>query len=262
MKRGTPDHPKMKRLARLLNVNLAQAIGIMESLWHWTAKYAQAGDIGKYEDADIAEACFWDGDSDALLSALVSALWLDTSETCENCRLFVHDWHEHADDSVHLFLARHGMTFANGVTPSTSRLSKSERESIKDRSEHKRTKSALKCSLPSPSPSPITTKGESVSGNDGRSGKPSFAIEDVYLLFEKGGGPRTEADKFWNHYDSNGWKVGKNKMVSLAGAVGGWICRWRENGSNTKPSRQGHDRNAGTSNAKTIGQYDGIGKVV
>ncbi len=194
----------------------------MESLWHWTAKYAQCGDIGKYEDADIAEACFWEGAPDALLSALVHSTWIDTSETCENCRLFVHDWHEHADDSVHLFLARHGLTFANGVSPSTSRLSKTERESIKDRSAHKRTKSALKCSLPSPSPSPSPTKEISL-GN----GNPT--IEEIKLLFSKSGGTDLQAEKFWNFYDSKGWLVGKSKMKRPGSAVAGWIIRDKEN---------------------------------
>lgn len=34
-----------------------------------------------------------------------------------------------------------------------------------------------------------------------------------------------EADAFVNFYTSNGWKVGKNKMVSWHGAVGTWLLR-------------------------------------
>jgi hypothetical protein len=51
---------------------------------------------------------------------------------------------------------------------------------------------------------------------------------EVFLLFEKTGGPRTEAIKFLNHYHSNGWKVGRNPMRSLPHAVGNWVARWRE----------------------------------
>lgn len=32
-------------------------------------------------------------------------------------------------------------------------------------------------------------------------------------------------EKFMHHYGSNGWKVGKNKMVSWKSAVGGWSAR-------------------------------------
>lgn len=34
-----------------------------------------------------------------------------------------------------------------------------------------------------------------------------------------------EADRFYNYYESNGWKVGRNKMTSWPHAVGGWIGR-------------------------------------
>ena len=34
-----------------------------------------------------------------------------------------------------------------------------------------------------------------------------------------------EAERFINFYSSNGWKVGKNKMVSWESAVSGWLSR-------------------------------------
>lgn len=34
-----------------------------------------------------------------------------------------------------------------------------------------------------------------------------------------------EANKFFSHYQSNGWKVGKNKMVSWIDSVSGWVTR-------------------------------------
>jgi hypothetical protein len=40
--------------------------------------------------------------------------------------------------------------------------------------------------------------------------------------------PMSEANKFLNYYESNGWKVGKNKMVSWTHAVTGWITRMGE----------------------------------
>lgn len=63
----------------------------------------------------------------------------------------------------------------------------------------------------------------------------------VEYFFKKGIG-KDEADKFYNHYKSNGWLVsGKTKMVDWHGAVGGWISRMekfktKENG--TKPSNK------------------------
>ena len=38
----------------------------------------------------------------------------------------------------------------------------------------------------------------------------------------------TEVDKFWNYYESNGWKVGKNPMKSWPAALQNWLSRVRE----------------------------------
>jgi len=51
--------------------------------------------------------------------------------------------------------------------------------------------------------------------------------EEVGLLAAKAGLPIEQADAFWEFYDSKGWMVGKNKMVSVASAVAGWARRWR-----------------------------------
>ena len=59
MKRGTPDHPKTLRLARLLGIPQAAAVGILEMLWHFTGKYAVQGDIGRFQDGEIAQAAGW-----------------------------------------------------------------------------------------------------------------------------------------------------------------------------------------------------------
>jgi len=42
--------------------------------------------------------------------------------------------------------------------------------------------------------------------------------------------PESEGRKFFYHYESVGWKVGKLAMVSFAGALGGWHERWLERG--------------------------------
>lgn len=59
--------------------------------------------------------------------------------------------------------------------------------------------------------------------------------EQVSLLISKAGLPSEQADAFWNFYESKGWMVGKNKMVSVAAAIGGWAARYRSaNGAGPK----------------------------
>ncbi len=108
MKRSAPDHPKMTRLAVLLKLERWGAVGIMESLWHFVAKHAIQGDIGKWQDEEIAAAIGWTADPTQLITALVDAGWLDR---CKSRRLVVHDWHEHAEESVKKTIANRELDF-------------------------------------------------------------------------------------------------------------------------------------------------------
>lgn len=74
-----------------------QAIGILESIWHFTATNAIQGDIGRHSNQDICKWIGYTGDADKLIDCLVKRNWL---ETHSEHRLIVHDWHIHADKSV------------------------------------------------------------------------------------------------------------------------------------------------------------------
>ena len=108
MKRGTPEHPKTYDLAERLDICRVHAVGVLELLWHFTAKYAIQGDIGKHSDRQIAKACEWKGDAIEFIAVLTSVGWLD--EDVES-RLLVHDWSEHADNGVRLSLRNRGLDF-------------------------------------------------------------------------------------------------------------------------------------------------------
>ena len=114
MKRGTPEHPKMLLLASTLEINNYAAVGLMECLWHFTARYAPQGDIGKYTDEIIAHKIGWDGDAEQLIQALLECGWLDQ---VNGHRLLVHDWHDHSDDAADKYLIRHNLIYANGFLP-------------------------------------------------------------------------------------------------------------------------------------------------
>jgi hypothetical protein len=111
MKRGGPEHPKIKMLATTLKINHAQAVGIMEMLYHATARHAPQGNIGKWPDEFIASAVAWDGKPIEVVDAMVRCRLLDRHE---QHRLLVHDWHEHADDSTKKTLTRSRQPFLSG----------------------------------------------------------------------------------------------------------------------------------------------------
>lgn len=108
MKRGAPDHPKVMDLAHQLKVSRPTAIGYLELLWHFTAKYAPQGNIGKFTDERIEAALDWTGVNSGLIRALLRSHWLQRST---NFRLVVHDWHDHCDNSVKKNLQRAGLPF-------------------------------------------------------------------------------------------------------------------------------------------------------
>jgi hypothetical protein len=102
------DHPKTMELAARLGVELPTAIGYLELLWAFTGKKTPQGDIGKWSDAVIASSCLWRGAPSDFVQALLSARFVDTDP---ECRLIVHDWHEHCPNWVRAKLKKDGASF-------------------------------------------------------------------------------------------------------------------------------------------------------
>jgi hypothetical protein len=110
MKRGTTEHPKTVRLSRILDIERWGAIGLLEGLWHFAARYAIQGDIGRWSNQEIADGIGWHGrhgTPDALVAALVEARFLDESP---EHRLLIHDWADHCDESVRKTLKSRGLS--------------------------------------------------------------------------------------------------------------------------------------------------------
>lgn len=114
MKRGTLEHPKTLHLSALLELAPYAADGVMDSLAQWAAKYAPDGAVGKWSDSIIARGITWDGEPAKLIAALVESCWLDADP---DYRLLIHDWPDHCDAGVHIFLARSRQFFADGTAP-------------------------------------------------------------------------------------------------------------------------------------------------
>jgi hypothetical protein len=139
MKRGTPRHPKVFDLAVRLSITPYAAVGLLEMLWHFAAEFCHAGDVGRFQDEAIAKALYWDGTSTKLVSCLIESGWLDE---CSCHRLRVHDWPDHADQTVERVLEKRKLSF----------LACYEHTSLKLGSNCKKTSQPS----PSPSPSPCT----------------------------------------------------------------------------------------------------------
>jgi hypothetical protein len=220
MKRGTPEHPKTLALMDVLKIPKYQAVGILEALWHWAAKYTPRGDIGRFTDADIARGIGWDKDATTLIAALTDCRWLDKSE---QVRLVIHDWKGHADGGVQKYLSRNRLSVYEGNMSPTS----------PDKSRHV-SPAVAPCPLPfAPCPLPLANncppalilklpkikappKGSAVFK------KPNLEEIKAYCLERKNA---VDAQMFRDFYESKGWLIGKNPMKNWHAAVRTWERR-------------------------------------
>lgn len=106
--RITSDLVKFKNLMKDLDLSFYEGIGLLESIWHFTAKNTIRGDIGKHSNQEIADWIGWKKDAGKMIDALTKSGWLDVSE---KYRLIVHDWHIHADKSVKAIMRNRKLIF-------------------------------------------------------------------------------------------------------------------------------------------------------
>lgn len=93
---------KVARLGRLLDISRPSVIGMLHLLWWWALDHAENGDISDFDAGDIADACCWDGDPEALVKALrecgpgAKAGFIEDAEG----RWVLHDWWQYAGKLV------------------------------------------------------------------------------------------------------------------------------------------------------------------
>ena len=80
-------HRKRKKLERILPGSTIYLI----DLWISAAISRPEGDLTGWDEEDIAIECGWEGDPKELVSALVTAGWIDN----KNGVFYLHDWEEH-----------------------------------------------------------------------------------------------------------------------------------------------------------------------
>ena len=92
------NHPKTRRLMRLLSLNQREAVGLLAMLWLNTMMWAEDGDLSSYSEEDLGESLCWDKDPKELIDALLSAGFLELA----GGRLMVKSWQEHTGKGLSL----------------------------------------------------------------------------------------------------------------------------------------------------------------
>ncbi len=90
-------HPKLKRLARNLNISLPAAVGHLHYLWWWALDYAVDGNLSAYDVYDIADAALWDGEPEDFVQALLECGPGSQAGFLEETSggLVLHDWYDY-----------------------------------------------------------------------------------------------------------------------------------------------------------------------
>jgi len=90
------DHPKTRKLARILDISKPTTIGHLHCLWWWALDYADDGILSDFDTLDIAIGAEWEGDPDQFVSALTRAGFVDDIDGV----LSIHDWEDYAGKLV------------------------------------------------------------------------------------------------------------------------------------------------------------------
>lgn len=92
-------------------------------------------------------------------------------------------------------------------------------------------------------------------GTIGRFAKPTMA--EMEWQARKIGLPPTEIDRFFNHYEANGWKVGRVPMKKWRAAMANWRNNYQSGiyANNPRVNSANDGRNKGTYNEGRSGDY-------
>lgn len=219
---GVLTHRKTRRLASCLGISQCYAVGILEALWHVAQSQAKDGGIGRLSNRDIADEMFYDGDSDALICALVDSGWL---QEMPSCRLFIHDWDHHSTDTVDNFLARNIMLYANGSMPRMRRLSLKSRADLCAQYATESHEMPQKATTLNPKPQTLNPKPISCDQEESPTAPKSSkrfvkpTAEEVHTFMVERNWKFPDGQGFIDYWDSCDWKRGKTPIKDWRATV-------------------------------------------
>jgi hypothetical protein len=95
------DHPKTRKVARDMKMSVVEVVGALHCLWHWCLRYAEDGDLSRFEPRLIADASRLHSRRSAehYIESLIEAGGPGKPgflERTKDGRLLVHDWWDFA----------------------------------------------------------------------------------------------------------------------------------------------------------------------
>ena len=202
------DHWKTRLLMRLLDTEAAPNYVIR--LWSH-CQTRKTNMFPEWSPVILSSVCRWPGDADVFWSAM-----LQTFCRVEDGYLIAHQW-----DEVNASLIAAWSNGGKGgrpkkptgnprVNPESNPVNPRLTHGVTDREDREDREEK-------------TEKTQADKPPRVRFQKPT--VEELTAEAIKIGLPITEVDKFFNYYESIGWKVGKNSMKSWPATMKGWLSR-------------------------------------
>ena len=225
-----PRHPKMVKLQRRLG---ASGCWSLVCLFLWVAENRPEGGLEGMSSEDVEIAANWPGDAGDFVGTLAEVRFLDGREGTYT----IHDWAEHnpwaASRPHRIEKAR---AAASARWGSKRVASEPNATSMPDAChEHQQ---AMPTSPHLASPPDQKSKAYA---------RPS--LEDVTAYCRERGN-RVDPQQWFDHYSSNGWKVGRNSMKEWKAAVRTW-----ERNDNGKRNGNGNAKQTGAFHSSAVRDY-------
>ena len=192
-------HRKMIDLGKRLGIPPVYAMGHLHALWHSALEQQESGDLAKWNNQTIASAAAFDGNPNVFVSALRRSGWLDGK--------VLHDWLDYAGrylesryrtskpDKMAQIWAIHGKTVFSPSKDGKQTAHQPNLPTVPNQTEHNQTVKNVTPALP-----------------------------DVVSYFKELFLPQSEAERFFDHYTSNGWTQGRQsrKLKDWKAAARNW----------------------------------------
>ena len=233
-----PQNKKTLKLKRLLKIKTPQAVGHLCMLWLWALDNAPDGDLSEFLFEDIAEVCgVEEKNAEKFVDALIKSGFVDAD-------LVLHDWcayvgklinmreknserqkkyrNKKKENEEALSLRNSNVTCDITVTPQNEDA-KNERDiTVTSRQRN----GATKPNQTKPNHSVLTHTINARACEDGCVfNKPT--VDEIKSYCQEHN-ISIDANEFFDHYEANGWTIGKSPMKDWKATLRGWDRRRKE----------------------------------
>lgn len=234
MRSNLDGDPRVVYIAELLHITELHAVGLLWKLWSWADQHTIDGNAPSVTSSFLDRITCVSG----FANAVEKAGWLDLSHGVILPRFEEHNGQTAKNRALTQTRVKRFRN-APSVTPALPEKRREEKSTSKGTAMSiedvpKGAPSMLQASKP---PTPAPSGAVCSPPKSGIRVKPSEGEAELYA--SKIGLPMSEVPRFWDYYESNGWKVGKNPMRSWQGAMRNWKRNWED--------RRNQARRSGTS---------------